>query len=349
MNKRNWLAAMAVLILTAVGGANWQEPAESALDAPVSAESGEAAADRPSDPFGGSPHPESPFDSPVSADPFAGSNSADPFGDRRRDDPFGGPSEANHRQTATDPGAARQPMLREEENNSRLMKELQTVYDGPPIVDLPMSEFFDQLEQDRGIQCWIDVGALEEEALDPDRTVVWTTTPIRLQTMLDLILEDHDLTYRIKDGILIITTMIDAEEKQELRVYDCVNLYPDPQQWVRQERPAPAASVKPTAGVSEKSGMSGGGAGAGMGAGAPPAAHPGDFLGGMMGGGVSSSQDNIEQLIHVIQSTVDPLSWEENGGPAGATIHTFRSKLVVRNTARVHNEIRYLLEELATQ
>lgn len=238
-------------------------------------------------------------------------------------------------------------MLREEENNSRLMQALQVEYDGPPIVDVPLSEFFETLEQERGIKYWIDERALEEESVDPDSPVRWETVPIRLQTMLDLILENEVLTYRIKDGILIITTTTDAEEKQELRVYECMNLYPDPQQWVRPERPAPTVFKKPTtAGAPGMPGAGGASGGNGMGAGPPSSANPGDLLGGLMGAGSRASQDNIEQLIHVIQSTVDPLSWEENGGPAGATIHTFRSKLVVRNTARVHNEIRYLLEEL---
>lgn len=60
---------------------------------------------------------------------------------------------------------------------------------------------------------------------------------------------------------------------------------------------------------------------------------------GGSGGAVSAADDtrldeSVRNLIRVIESTVKPESWRVNGGPG--TIAFFQGKLIVRNSAEVH-------------
>lgn len=62
-----------------------------------------------------------------------------------------------------------------------------------------------------------------------------------------------------------------------------------------------------------------------------------------LGGGAASGaaeglnqQQQIDRLIDLIQSTVDPDSWEKNGGPGRIVYHAPTGTLIIKNTAEVH-------------
>ena len=47
---------------------------------------------------------------------------------------------------------------------------------------------------------------------------------VRVTTLLDLLLDELELTYLDRDGLILITTPEDAESKLQIRVYDCRDL-----------------------------------------------------------------------------------------------------------------------------
>jgi type II secretory pathway component GspD/PulD (secretin) len=84
----------------------------------------------------------------------------------------------------------------------------------------------------------------------------------------------------------------------------------------------------------------------------PFAAGPagmGGMGGGMMGAGPespgSSAGDVADAMVHLIQETVDPQSWNDNGGNLGS-LKQFSGQLIVTQTAENHARIAKLLSEL---
>ena len=60
--------------------------------------------------------------------------------------------------------------------------------------------------------------------------------------------------------------------------------------------------------------------------------------GGAGGGGQEESvEDNLEKLADLIKNTIEPESWDDNGGRG--TIRIFRRSLVIRNSIEVHEKI----------
>ncbi len=79
----------------------------------------------------------------------------------------------------------------------------------------------------------------------------------------------------------------------------------------------------------------------------------GQYGGGMYGGGEGDyydtfeAEERAEDLIDLIQDTVEPESWEEYGGLGAGTISYFRGKkLIVNQTRSVHRKIERLLNSL---
>lgn len=216
---------------------------------------------------------------------------ADPFNDT---DPFGTNSMGGS------PGPRTLP--NEAENNQNCAEILNQVYDLPPVVGMPLIEFVDMISEKYGMPTFIDENAFDDEGLDTEEEVDWKLTNIRLRTALSMILDTKDLTYLIKDGILVITTKTEAEDRQTTRVYDCSSLLANDQSLA-------ALATKP--------------------------------------GSPSGAGNSTNSLIMVLQNCVEPLSWEDNGGPAGAKIVPFRNKLIIRNTEAIHHDLRLLLDELA--
>lgn len=333
----------------------------------ASAFSGRAAAESGGDPFGGGPGSGgNPFGGPAAPTAAgAGRSGGRAFGGGAAGGGASGgrPSAANagarwdnYRNSLTLPS--------EDANNENLMKALAKPYTGQPLKETPLAEFLEILRNEYDIQCWLDLQSLEDEGIDPEMTLNWNIIPVRMQTMLELLLDGEDLAYRIKDGILIVTTEIGVVKNQQLRVYDCRNLYPDPEQWVPAVRLQASHASRPGStngglfAVAPQIGSGSGGFRAVQESGSKGFAGGGAGIGGGTGIGAPAvvqetepvseiPHDNIQQLVYLIQATVDPLSWEDNGGPSGATIHTFRSKLIIRNTVPVHSDVSSLLEDLA--
>lgn len=59
---------------------------------------------------------------------------------------------------------------------------------------------------------------------------------------------------------------------------------------------------------------------------------------------VNDQDSKVEELVALVQSKVEPSSWEEVGG--GGSVSGINGGLVIRQAGRVHVEVRDLLERL---
>ncbi len=87
------------------------------------------------------------------------------------------------------------------------------------FVDAPLSEAVEQLQQRFGIAIGVDVAAMEEAGITTDARVNGSYSDISLRSILHHLLRPLQLTYVIRDEILLITTQEELEQSVEVRVY----------------------------------------------------------------------------------------------------------------------------------
>ncbi len=87
-----------------------------------------------------------------------------------------------------------------------------------------LGEVVEYLKDRHAINIWLDKKALEEFDLGSDTSVTFAVNGISLRSALELMLRDFDLTYTIRDEVLLITTQEAEEEYRTMRVYDVVDL-----------------------------------------------------------------------------------------------------------------------------
>jgi len=254
------------------------------------------------------------------------------------------------------------------------------VFEGTPLV-----QALDLLGQEAGINIAYDSRGMSDENVDTATPVnLVLHKPISLQSALQLILSNLNLDYVIEDEVIKITSRSSAAPKlQRVQYYVGDLVHPIPNfQGVNPITIFSAGGVVTSGGMglSGQVGTNGGqmGTNGGQLVGALAATTPGNAgpsamyplalaqqLDPALAGGYSrlpSSSPTVDpltgqggmmaadftSLINLIQTTVDPMSWEENGGPQGATITEFRNtnSLVIRNTQAVHDQIQDLLKRL---
>src|SRR4029453_3492838 len=92
------------------------------------------------------------------------------------------------------------------------------------FVDLPLKDAIAYLQEHTGIQFVIRQKKLEESSVSPDTPVNKTLRKVRVSTLLELLLDDLELTFVDRDDLLLVTTPEDAESTLQIRVYDCRDL-----------------------------------------------------------------------------------------------------------------------------
>ncbi len=141
---------------------------------------------------------------------------------------------------------------------------------GLSYTDTPLTEVASDLQQRFGIPVIVDKPALEELGVNADEPV---TIPelhnVSLRSALRLMLKNLQLTYIIKDEVLMITTPDRAEKNLVVKVYPVADLV----------LPVDATSLGGLGGGGLGGGGIGGGGGGGLGGGG------GGFGGGGLGGG----------------------------------------------------------------
>ncbi|HWB09743.1 MAG TPA: hypothetical protein VG826_10975 [Pirellulales bacterium] len=87
------------------------------------------------------------------------------------------------------------------------------------FADQPLADVIDYLQQHHGIQIEVDRKAFADGGLGVDTPITRSIKGISLESALDLILTDLDLTWMIHDEVLFITSKLQAETIIETRVY----------------------------------------------------------------------------------------------------------------------------------
>jgi hypothetical protein len=233
------------------------------------------------------------------------------------------------------------------------------------FVETPLKDVLEYLAENSEVQIFINRKAIESEGLAVDVPISMNLKNVRLDMLLDLILEqaatDGSLTYVERDGILIVSTTANLEGASEVRVYNCRDLLTEAPRNDKRATgvpmipgtpggaapaypPAPAAAPPgasgPPAGYAPAPGMGGiGGGGGGFG---------GGFGGEGMGGGpmipLTEAQQRAESLKRLLQTAVKPASWSDVGGIG--TISEYNGLIVINHDAKTHQQVENVLKML---
>lgn len=87
------------------------------------------------------------------------------------------------------------------------------------FVESPLQTAVDYLKSLHKIEIQLDVKALEDATIASDTPVTRELNDVKLSSALNLLLRDLDLTYIIKDEVLLITTPEQAESQLLTRTY----------------------------------------------------------------------------------------------------------------------------------
>src|SRR5262245_14662853 len=235
------------------------------------------------------------------------------------------------------------------------------------FVEQPLRDALQYIADLHQIPIYMRKTKLEEASIPPDKPVTISLRGVPLRTALDLMLDELELTYYIKD-VLIITTPEDAESNLETRVYDCRDLLtmvaPEVPQSSRPRASGTTIPPPPTTpgtrsttsdpfGPGPATPIGAGGEGGVGGAAAAATAPPGGRrVGGMGGPGAGSGQQQpqtelekrTDQLVELITATVKPDSWDDVGGPGA--IDAYNGLFVVSQTAKVHEQVEHVFDML---
>jgi general secretion pathway protein D len=258
---------------------------------------------------------------------------------------------------------------RELEIRNKLRTPVQLQFDNAPL-----SKVIDTLSQLAGINIYLDPQGLAEEGVSTDTPInnLDLRQEIKLESALNLILRPLRLTYVIKDEVLKIT----SEQARKGEVYQVVypvadlvipipnfvphgglgldGAYRGAMANVNYGTAGPFASstASPLAVVASRDGRPA----TGMidptvmaqlstnNRGSMPSTLPISNTPGNLGGGAMADFDS---LIDLIESTIQPDSWQDIGAGQGSIApFEINLSLVVSNTQEVHEQIVDLLEQL---
>jgi hypothetical protein len=238
--------------------------------------------------------------------------------------------------------------------------------------DMPLKDVATALTDRTGVTFYLNAMKLNEASVSPEAPITSHFRRIRLSTWLELALGQHELTYVIRDDIVVITTPEDAENELATRVYDCRDLL---------AMPAPPGADKflparPSPGMGGMGGGmfavedqpksptdAGGGSGPPQAKGpwtvAPPGGVPASPTpSGGAGGGFSYSGGPVDQssgpltehdlradnLMNLIMENIDPNTWDDVGGVG--SISEYNGLFVVTQTTQTHKKVERVLDML---
>jgi len=92
------------------------------------------------------------------------------------------------------------------------------------FMEKPLWEVVEFFEQKLHIQIYLDLSALEVEGVGRETAITRRVHDITLKTALDMLLQDLEATYLVRDEVLVITTRFEAEGIFLTRVYPVASL-----------------------------------------------------------------------------------------------------------------------------
>jgi hypothetical protein len=189
--------------------------------------------------------------------------------------------------------------------------------------EMPLEEALDWVTDQGPINVVVRWRALEDAGIDRDSPITLRLKGTTVGTVLSEVLEQvsdlEEVRFRGEGEILRISTRADLNRKMYLRTYNVTDLLLE----VRDFTDGPAIDIQQASG-------------GGRGGGGQPV-----FSGSGGGGGDREDEDQMEErledLIDVIKTSVEPLSWQESGGEG--TIVGMNHHIVVRNSLDVHVQL----------
>ncbi|QDT04165.1 hypothetical protein K227x_25540 [Rubripirellula lacrimiformis] len=91
--------------------------------------------------------------------------------------------------------------------------------DSVSIVDMPLNDAVVSLSAQFDVPIVIDSRSLEEIGLSPEEPVNVQLSNVSLRSILKLMLREYELTYVIRDEVLMVTTIEAAEHSLTVRAY----------------------------------------------------------------------------------------------------------------------------------
>ncbi|MGP1346897.1 MAG: hypothetical protein ACTS3F_09575 [Phycisphaerales bacterium] len=179
----------------------------------------------------------------------------------------------------------------------------------------------------------VDWDSLSRIGIRKDDLVSLELRQVSVRTLLDRILQkvsfdDIDRAdWAVQDGIVVVASAADLKKNTFIVVYDIRDL-------TFQLRDAGAPPSIDLSSIGQGEGGGGGGGGGGL---FEDEEDEEDDL--------PSTGEQIEQLLDIIQTNIDPNGWELTGGTPGI-VREFAGNLVITNTARNHRQIQGLLRQL---
>jgi hypothetical protein len=189
------------------------------------------------------------------------------------------------------------------------------------VVEMPLKDVVQFISDKHGIPILLKMKELANASVSVDSPVTKSFRGITLRSVLNLMLQDLELAYAVRDEVLQITTPEDAQTATEIRIYDCRDLL---------GMAAPAV---------EK--------------GAASEAAPGDVRvsgdfgrgrGGVPAPPISEAERRAQRLMAIITTNVDPQTWQANDGTG--SVSEYNGLIVVTQTAPSHQKIGQVLEML---
>lgn len=245
--------------------------------------------------------------------------------------------------------------------------------------EAPLTDVIDFIQSYANINVVLDKNGLQLSNVEPDTPITLKLDQVPLRSALNLLLEPLDLTYLNRNDVLLITDKKETGAALVTRVYPVADLaIPIPSGIGLQGGAGIGGGLGGGGGIGGGGGVAGGGGGFGGGGGGFGGGG-GGFGGGGFGGGGGGGGfggggrgggggfggggggiggggggqggqgfggPDFDTLIDLIQNTVEPDSWEDNGGTG--TVQPFYPNLtlVISQTEAIHEKIKDLLNQL---
>ncbi|HEV8002887.1 MAG TPA: hypothetical protein VGP63_23585, partial [Planctomycetaceae bacterium] len=254
-------------------------------------------------------------------------------------------SELTRRRKGRYPADNKQRTEPEKQIEQSLSRAVSLHFDKTPLV-----EVINHIQKIADINVVLDAAALAEEHVPTSTEITISVDGITLRSALNLILDPLQMGYTIKDEVLLITSRLKQQGTTVLLTYPVADLVipisNTPLPPVPFQRGTGGAQfIVPTADANPASGGQ-----AMFQVGQPLGATPPTSPGGLAGSGVHpngmSAAPDFDAIKHLIVSTIEPESWDESGGQGHIQSSDSTLSLVIRQTQKVHDEIRDLLQQL---
>ena len=256
--------------------------------------------------------------------------------------------------------------IREQDIKRKLRTDVELKY-----RNRPLGEVLDDLSAVTGVPIAIDSRALAAVRVNRDTPVSESiNNRVSLKSALNLLLDDLDLTYVLKNDVLNITSREARRTMTETRTYRVADLVTPIPNFIsgyehglagalksayQMINPATDVHVVPVSMTDLGGGMANNNSAA-MGKNMlgqyNPMGSGGGFSGGLgsagalSGGRGGGSIADFDSLMTLIQQTVEPDTWEALGGVGTMAPYPQNLSLVISTTSDVHDQIVDLLESL---